>query len=65
MPQTPSQPTNAADYKHGYEDCANDLSTVLLSFALKYGSERKAISVKEIVEKFSEMRAARMARSVS
>lgn len=59
-----SQPTNAADYKLGYEDCANDVSIAILELQTNVPADMHAhlFSVKKFVEKFNEIRAARYAK---
>lgn len=53
-----SQPTNAADYKLGYEDCANDIAIVITTLQV----ENLIFTPKKFVEKFNEIRAARYAK---
>lgn len=56
-----SQPTNAADYTHGYEDCANDVSIALLELQMTTarGMHMHIFAVKDFIERFNAVRKAR------
>lgn len=54
MPR-PTQPTNAADYTHGYEDCANDVAAVITEMEVN----REYFTTKNFIKRFNEVRKAR------